>query len=146
MASQPSKDIRQGKRAPDASAVMGYADLLEELKTRIRQAQVRASLAVNRELVLFYWQIGREILTQQTRRGWGAKVVDRLAADLRKEFPDMRGLSRTNLMYMRAFARAYADESIVQQAAGRIPWFHNCVLLDKPTPEQLKRELAPSRD
>jgi hypothetical protein len=73
----------------------GYAELLDDLKGQIRVAQVRAGLAVNRELVMLYWKIGREILTRQNTAGWGARVVDRLAADLRREFPEMRGLSRT---------------------------------------------------
>ena len=63
--------------------------------------------------------------------GWGAKVIQQLAKDLKREFPDMRGFSRSNLLYMRAFAEAYPEEAIVQQAAGQIPWFHNCILLDK---------------
>lgn len=109
----------------------GYDEFLRELKERIRSAQVRAALAINRELVLLYWQIGREILSQQQQQGWGAKVINQLAKDLKKAFPEMKGFSRSNLLYMRAFAQAYPDEQFVQQVAGQIPWFHNCVLLDK---------------
>ena len=109
----------------------GYADWLAELKTRIHSAQQRAALAVNRELVLLYWQIGRDILGRQSQQGWGAKVVDRLAHDLRTAFPDMQGFSRANLMYMRAFAEAWPDEAIVQQLVGHLPWGHNLVLLTK---------------
>jgi predicted nuclease of restriction endonuclease-like (RecB) superfamily len=108
-----------------------YDRFLHELKERIRSAQIRASLVVNRELVLLYWQIGQEILTRQREQGWGAKVISRLAKDLQKAFPGMKGFSRTNLLYMRAFAEAYPDETFVQQLAGQIPWFHNCTLLDK---------------
>lgn len=108
-----------------------YDRFLHELKERIRNAQIRAALAVNRELVLLYWQIGQEILIRQRKQGWGAKVISQLAKDLQKAFPDMKGFSRTNLLYMRAFAEAYPDEQFVQQAAGQIPWFHNCILLDK---------------
>jgi predicted nuclease of restriction endonuclease-like (RecB) superfamily len=111
-------------------AVEGYAEFLQALKTRIQQAQVRAALSVNRELVLLYWQIGREILQKQQAQGWGAKVIDRLAKDLRREFPDMKGFSPRNLKYMRALAEAYADEPFVQQVVAQIPWFHHCVLLD----------------
>jgi predicted nuclease of restriction endonuclease-like (RecB) superfamily len=75
----------------------GYADLLEQLKLRIRSARWQAALSVNRELVRLYWEIGQSILERQEREGWGAKVIERLAADLRHEFPDMRGLSTTNL-------------------------------------------------
>ena len=108
----------------------GYASLLNDLKERIRAAQVRAAVAVNRELVLLYWDIGRDILGRQMEQGWGSKVIDRLAADLHREFPEMTGFSPRNLKYMRAFAEAWPDESIVQQAAAQIPWFHNCVILD----------------
>jgi predicted nuclease of restriction endonuclease-like (RecB) superfamily len=108
-----------------------YDSFLQGLKERIRNAQTRAALAVNRELVLLYWHIGREILMRQQELGWGAKVVPKLAKDLKVAFPEMKGFSRTNLLYMRSFAEAYPDEEIVQQTAGLIPWFHNCTLLDK---------------
>ena len=107
-----------------------YQDLLARLKSQIRTAQVRAAIAVNRELVLLYWEIGKEILQRQAEEGWGSKVVDRLAKDLRSEFPDMSGLSRTNLLYMRAFAEIWSDEAIVQQVVGQLPWGHNVRLLD----------------
>ncbi len=97
-----------------------YDDFLRSLKKRIRTAQVRAALAVNKELVLLYWQIGKEILERQSQEGWGAKVISRLAKDLKAEFPDMKGFSRTNLLYMRAFADTYPDEQIVQQPAAQI--------------------------
>jgi predicted nuclease of restriction endonuclease-like (RecB) superfamily len=116
----------------------GYDDFLRGLKERIRQAQIRAVLAVNRELVLLYWRIGRDILQRQGEAGWGAKVIGRVAADLHSEFPEMTGFSRTNLLYMRAFAAAWPDESIVQQLVGQIPWGHNVRLLDqvKSQPER----------
>jgi predicted nuclease of restriction endonuclease-like (RecB) superfamily len=83
----------------------GYRDLLSLLKSRIRTAQVRAATAVNQELVLLYWGIGKEILTRQQEDGWGTKVIERLAKDLRAEFPEMEGLSPRNLSYMKAFGR-----------------------------------------
>ena len=110
---------------------VGYADWLADLKVRIHSAQQRATLAVNRELVLLYWQIGRDILARQTEQGWGTKVIDRLAQDLRAAFPDMKGFSPRNLKYMRAFADAWPDGEFVQQAVARLPWGHNLVLLDK---------------
>jgi predicted nuclease of restriction endonuclease-like (RecB) superfamily len=108
-----------------------YRDLLTRLKSQIRTAQVRAAVAVNQELVVLYWGIGKEILTRQKEDGWGTRVIERLAKDLRSEFPDMQGLSSRNLGYMKAFAEAWPDESILQQLAAKLPWFHNCVLLDK---------------
>jgi predicted nuclease of restriction endonuclease-like (RecB) superfamily len=83
----------------------GYADWLAELKGRIHAAQQRATLAVNRELVLLYWQIGRDILERQAAQGWGAKVIERLAHDLRQAFPEMKGFSPRNLKYMRALPK-----------------------------------------
>lgn len=108
-----------------------YANLLTSIKERIRTAQVRAALAVNRELVLLYWNIGREILVRQREEGWGAKVVERLASDLRSEFPKMQGLSPRNLKYMRAFAEAWPEDDFVQQAVAQLPWGHNVRLLDR---------------
>ena len=114
----------------------GYADWLSDLKSRIHTAQQRATLAANRELVLLYWQIGRDILTRQAAQGWGAKVIERLALDLRVAFPEMKGFSPRNLKYMRAFAEAWPDVQFVQRAAAQLPWGHNLVLLDKlPSPE-----------
>ena len=109
----------------------GYAEFLADLKERIRRARVKAALSANRELILLYWEIGRMILERQKKEGWGSKVIDRLAQDLRREFPDIRGFSARNLKYMRAFAEAYPDKEFVQQVAAQIPWFHHCVLLDK---------------
>lgn len=111
--------------------VFGYDTFLQELKDRIREAQVRAGLAVNKELVQLYWRIGRDILEQQKSLGWGGKVIDKLGGDLRSSFPEMKGFSPRNLKYMRAFADAYPEFEFVQQAAAQIPWFHNCVILDK---------------
>ena len=152
-----------------------YGTLLADLKQRVRSAQVRAALSVNRELVLLYWHIGREILRSQQAEGWGTKVIERLAKDLRREFTEMSGLSSRNLKYMRSFAEAYPGGSMVQQAAGQfvqqlaaqlpkleraagvkqtrlpivqqaaaqlefdlppepfasLPWFHNCLLMDR---------------
>jgi predicted nuclease of restriction endonuclease-like (RecB) superfamily len=108
-----------------------YDQFLRELKDRIRTAQVMAALAVNRELVLLYWQIGREILERQHQQSWGTKVIDRLAKDLQREFPDMKGFSTRNLKYMRAFAEAYPNPEIVQQVVAQVPWGHNVRLLDQ---------------
>lgn len=115
----------------------GYADWLSSLKNQIQQTQQRATLAVNRELVALYWHIGQDILQRQAQQGWGAKVIERLAHDLKTAFPDMKGFSRANLMYMRAFAQAWPDAAIVQQAVGQLPWGHNLLLLSKlKAPEQ----------
>ena len=109
----------------------GYPELLETLKHRIRNSQVRAALAVSRELVLLYWSIGQDILTRQLAEGWGAKVVDRLAFDLQAAFPGVAGFSSRNLKYMRALAEAWPEEAIVQQLIAQLPWGHNVRVLDK---------------
>jgi predicted nuclease of restriction endonuclease-like (RecB) superfamily len=97
-----------------------YSAWLGDLKTRIHAAQQRATLAVNCELVTLYWQIGNDILTRQAAQGWGAKVIDRLANDLRTAFPEMKGFSPRNLKYMRAFAAAWPDAAFVLQHAAQI--------------------------
>lgn len=94
-----------------------YQGLLEELKGRIRTAQSRAALAVNAELVRLYWEIGRTILERQASEGWGTKVVERLASDLKATFPGMKGFSSRNLKYMRTFAERCPDFQIGQQPA-----------------------------
>lgn len=113
------------------STSQNYQKLLTNLKQQIQTAQIRAALSVNRELVLLYWGIGKEILSRQKQEGWGTRVIERLAKDLHSEFPDMRGFSSRNLKYMRAFADAWPENAIVQQLAAQLPWFHNCSLLDR---------------
>ncbi|MBF6650920.1 YhcG family protein [Methylobacter sp. BlB1] len=109
----------------------GYADWLKQLKTEIAQARQRAALAVNAELVHLYGRIGRDILLRQQAQGWGAKVIDRLAGDLKDAFPDMRGWSSSNLKYMRFFAQNCPDGQFGQQPADQLPWFHIVTLLTK---------------
>jgi predicted nuclease of restriction endonuclease-like (RecB) superfamily len=109
----------------------GYAVILADLKDQIRAARLKAGLAVNRELVLLYWRIGKQILEQQRLEGWGSRVIDRLSLDLMREFPEMKGFSPRNLKYMRRFAEAYPDEPIVQEALAQITWYHNITILDK---------------
>jgi len=140
-----------------------YAPLLADIKARVQLARVKAGLAANRELLALYWDIGRLILDRQRREGWGAKVIDRLALDLQRAFPGQQGFSPRNLKYMRAFAEAWPETLIVQQAGAQmagpqkpglaivqaplaqtvasivhqpgaqLPWKHHCLLLDKLT-------------
>jgi predicted nuclease of restriction endonuclease-like (RecB) superfamily len=117
----------------------GYTAWLAELKTRIHAAQQRATQAVNRELVLLYWQIGRDILERQAKEGWGAKVIERLAHDLRVAFPGMKGFSPRNLKYMRAFAEAWPDSEFVQEVLAQLPWYHQLALLDKLDADEERR-------
>jgi predicted nuclease of restriction endonuclease-like (RecB) superfamily len=109
-----------------------YSSTLAELKTRIRSARIAAQRKVNTELIELYWSIGRIILDRQSAEGWGSKVIERLAEDLRREFPEMRGFSRANLFYMRKFADVWDTTSgVVQLPVGRLPWGHIIDLLDK---------------
>ena len=111
--------------------VKNYAAILTSLKEKIRQRQQQASLQVNTQLLELYWEIGHVILQQQAQEGWGAKVIDRLAKDLKADFPEMKGLSIRNVKYMRAFAEAYPDGLFVQAALAQLPWYHHITLLDK---------------
>jgi len=109
----------------------GYAATLNEIKERIRIERLRVALSANAAMVLMYWEIGRVILARQEDEGWGAKVIDRLSADLRESFPDMQGLSPRNLKYMRRFAEVWPDRAIVQRSVAQLPWRHNIALLEK---------------
>ena len=130
----------------------GYATLLADIKQRVRQAQVRAMLSVNAELIRLYWGIGQMIHERQQQEGWGAGVIPRLARDLHNELPEEKGFSERNIKQMLAFYREYAQLSFVQQPAAQIevkqkmpqaaalftaelilalPWTHHAVLMAK---------------
>lgn len=108
-----------------------YNAFLSDIKDRIRSAQIKAALAINHELIVLYWQMGREILRREKTEGWGSKVINRLSKDLKREFPDTKGFSPRNLRYMRALADAYPDEAIVLRVIAQIPWGHNQALINK---------------
>jgi predicted nuclease of restriction endonuclease-like (RecB) superfamily len=108
-----------------------YAEFIETLKKDIQQTQIKAALAINRELVLLYWRIGNGILAKQNELGWGAKVVEQISRDLKLAFPAMKGFSPRNVKYMRSLAENYVDGEFVQQLVAQIPWGHNVRILDK---------------
>lgn len=132
---------------PDKS----YVQFIQELKHEIKISQIKAHLAVNRELILLYFKIGKAILEKQKQEGWGTKIIEKVSQDLRAEFPEMKGLSFTNLDYMRRFADVISQQLvrkldyviISQQAVGKlndilnslpffdIPWGHNIALMDQ---------------
>jgi predicted nuclease of restriction endonuclease-like (RecB) superfamily len=129
--------MNEDLKPQEQTAFPGYDRLLLKVKERVRTVQIRAALAVNSELVLLYWQIGSDISRQMREQGWGAKFVDQLSADLRREFPEMKGFSPRNLRYMRSFAEAWADEAILQEALAKITWYHNIALIEKvSTPDE----------
>jgi len=110
----------------------GYAELLANIKQRVRLTQVRAARAANGEVIRLYWSVGRDILARQDQEGWGAGVVDRLSADLRREFPGQQGWSPANLRYMRRVAQVWpTEEDFLRHGVGDLPWGHVTVLLDR---------------
>lgn len=116
----------------------GYDEFLQAIKERVRVARLRAVAAANQELLRGYWEIGAEIRRRQQQEGWGAKVIDRLAADLRAAFPGVKGFSRTSLHYMREFAAEWPDGPFVQASLGQISWYHHLALLDKLDDPELR--------
>jgi predicted nuclease of restriction endonuclease-like (RecB) superfamily len=113
------------------SDLSNYVELLNTLKEKIRFSQIKASISVNSELIKLYWEIGYEIIQRQKEEGWGTGVIEKLAKDLKATFSQMKGFSARNLFYMKQFAEAYPDLAILQQAAAKLPWGHNMVLIDK---------------
>lgn len=108
-----------------------YPDLLAVVAERVAAGRSRAIAAANRELLATNWAIGNDILERQQGEGWGARVIDRLSADLQEQFPDARGFSPRNLKYMRAFAEAWPDPSIVQGTLAQLTWYHQIALMEK---------------
>jgi len=116
----------------DLTRLEGYDHFLQELKDRVRGSQLKAAVAVNSELIGLYWELGKNLVKQQERSGWGDAVLDRLSQDLVTAFPEMKGFSRRNLYRIRALYLAYRAESeFVPQAVAQIPWGHNIVILEK---------------
>jgi len=97
-----------------------YGDLLGDIKTRIRQAQIKATLSANTEMILLYWDIGRMILERQQREGWGSAVIPRLSRDIRNELPEQKGFSERNIGYMIRLVQEYGSSSILQQPVAKI--------------------------
>jgi len=115
-----------------------YPELLESVADHVQTGRLRAVAAANQELVMIYWAVGNEILARQDAEGWGARVIDRLSADLRDRFPDAKGFSPRNLKYMRAFAAAWPDIAIVQAPLAQLPWYHHIALLEKVDSSDLR--------
>lgn len=108
-----------------------YLILLREIKDRIRTAQYEALKAVNKERLRLYWDIGQMIVRRQKAEGWGKAIVERLAADLQKEFPGMSGFSTQNLWFMRQFYMEYSKKPILQPLVRELSWTHNLVILTR---------------
>lgn len=118
--------------APNLSEMSdAYLSFIEEVKAEIRKRRISVVLNANSSMICLYWNIGRAILKKQEEEGWGAKVIDRMAKDLKDAFPEMSGFSPRNIKYMRKFAESWPDFEIVQQVVAQIPWRTNRMLLDK---------------
>lgn len=115
-----------------------YLTFLNKIKEQIRSERLKTVLAANSALVMMYWDIGSSILQKQRDQGWGAKIIDRLSADLKESFPDMRGFSARNLKYMRKFADTWPEKAIVQGVLAQISWYHNLALLEKLKDSELR--------
>lgn len=137
------KQIRNNKEevifsvAPKLSEISdGYLSFIEVIKEQIHKQRVSIVLNANSSMICLYWNLGKAILQKQTEEGWGSKVIDRIAKDLKKAFPDMSGFSPRNIKYMRKFAECWPDYEFVQRVVAQIPWRSNISLLDKLSDEE----------
>jgi len=112
-----------------------YINWVNELKTLIQRTQIKASISVNRELMSLYWTIGKSISEKVNTANWGSSVVEELSKDLKEEFPNQKGFSRSNLFSMKKWFEFYSQSEIdiekIQQLVGQIPWGHNVVIISK---------------
>jgi len=112
-----------------------YINWVNELKTIIQRTQIKASISVNRELMGLYWTIGKSISEKVNTANWGSSVVEELSKDLKEEFPNQKGFSRSNLFSMKKWFEFYSQSEIdiekIQQLVGQIPWGHNVVIISK---------------
>lgn len=106
-----------------------YRVLLQEIKHRVYKAQYEALKAVNRELIVLYWDIGEMIVCQQKKHGWGKSVVETLALDLQNEFPGIKGFSAQNLWRMKQFFQTYSDNEKLSPLVREIGWTHNVIIM-----------------
>lgn len=108
-----------------------YKELISGIKLQIKNSKQQALLAVNKELLILYWNIGNVILKYQDKEGWGAKIIDNIAKEIKDGFPDQKGFSARNLKYMRKFEEEYSDIKFVQEVLAQITWYHNITLIEK---------------
>ena len=123
--------------APSLSEMSdAYLKFIEEVKSEIQKKRISVVLNANSSMICLYWDIGRGILKKQEEEGWGAKIIDRIAKDLKDAFPEMSGFSPRNIKYMRKFAESWPDFEIVQRVVAQIPWRTNISLMDKLRDEE----------
>ena len=123
--------------APNLSEMSdAYLKFIEEVKSENQKQRISVVLNANSSMICLYWNIGRSILKKQEEEGWGAKIIDRMAKDLKEAFPEMSGFSPRNIKYMRKFAESWPDFEIVQRVVAQIPWRTNISLMDKLKDEE----------
>ena len=105
-----------------------YLSIIETIKSEIESARFRATISVNSELTMLYYNIGSII---NENKSWGNKFIENLAKDIKLEYPNSKGYSVRNLKYMAKFAAEYTDKEFVQTVSAQIPWSHNCLIMDK---------------
>src|SRR5580658_3445607 len=115
------KHARKKPVAGPKTGLSGYAPFLGVVKDRIRAAQVKATLSANAELIHLYWDIGRAVGAMQKKEGWGAGVIPRLAKDIAKDMPEVKGFSERNIGYMIRFAHEYGARAILQTPSAKLP-------------------------
>jgi predicted nuclease of restriction endonuclease-like (RecB) superfamily len=131
------KKIASKTKAKSNISTKEYTQILSVIKQQIKEAQIKAAIAANRELTLLYWSIGKQISEIQNKGKWGTNFIEKLAHDLQTDFPGIAGFSRANLFRMKAFfdayskSRAAARQIVEELPIFRMPWFHNVVLLQK---------------
>lgn len=112
-----------------------YVLWVNELKVKIQSAQLKAIVSVNKELLQLYWEIGKSISQKIHQSKWGSAVVEELAKDLKSEFPDQKGFSRSNLFSMKKWYEFYSGSTYepekIQQLVGQIPWGHNVMIISR---------------
>ncbi len=108
-----------------------YGSMLEQIKNLISTERRHVMWEANIMMTMMYYHIGKRILQQSLSEGWGARVIDRLSADLKESYPEMKGFSPRNLKYMQRFAKLWPDETIVQRCVAQLPWRHIICLMEK---------------
>lgn len=118
--------------------LLSYQSLFSDIKQKIQRSQIKAAIAINSELILLYWEIGKSIAEKQSQEGWSAGVIPQLSKDLQKDLPGSKGFSERNLGRMLAFYREYPEASILPQLVAKLPWGHNILLIEKIKEKELR--------
>ena len=130
-------DVKNSSSKKGLQSDSQYQTLLQEIKSRLKKAQLRAAIVVNHELIQFYWEVGNLIAERQATAKWGGKLFDTLSEDLRRSFPDTEGFSKTNLKNMHLFVKHYTQSEFSQALPDQLTWTHHVVLIQMLEPEEI---------